>query len=71
MEAQETRIDGRKLSANKIGRVGAKKKSDADKATPVLFYVKGHEVDSVGSLEEAREIAKKAVESAAKKSKKK
>lgn len=72
MEAQEPiKIDGRTLSKNKVGKVGAKKKDSSDKAAAVIFYVKGHEVDSVGGLKKAREIARKSVESAAKKGKNK
>lgn len=69
METTQPKIDGRKLSENKVGKVGAKKKGESQKATAVIFYVKGHEIESVGGLEEARDIAKKAVETAAKKGK--
>lgn len=57
----ETKIDRRKLSENKIGIVGAKKKDQSNKVVPVTAYVVQSHIDSLGGIEIAREIAKKAL----------
>jgi len=58
------KIDRRTLSENKIGKAGAKKKADEDKAIPVQVYIKQKIVNDLGGIETARDIARNAILSA-------
>lgn len=42
-------------------RVGAKKKNSEDKSQPVQFYITGKQIENVGGIDKAREIAKAAI----------
>ena len=61
MAAEETKkTDGRSAGNNKSG-VGAKPKKASEKKKPVQTYITQQQIDDIGGLEKAREVANQAL----------